>query len=96
MIVGCASSAVRPVNLQLLSHTDFIVLIAVALWVFSITIRAEVLSDPDSNVVNEQPARGKSALKAHDNPEAVTQWQQTGAKDGRQTQGLRSAHSLST
>ena len=96
MIVGCASSAVRPVNPQLLSHTDFIMLIVVSLWIFFITTRAEVLSDPDSNVVNEQPARGKSALNAHDNPEAVTKWQQTGAEDGGPTQGLRITPDLLT
>ena len=70
-------------------------LLAVSIWVFLTTIRAEVLSDPDSNAVNEQPARGKSALQAHDNPEAVEKWQHAGADDGRQTQGIPRAHTLS-
>ena len=95
IIVGCASSAVRPVNPQLLSHTNFLVLIAVSIWIFLITTHAEVLSDPDSNVVDEQPARGKSALKAHNNPEAVTRWQQAGNEDGGQSQGILSAHTFS-
>ena len=81
-----------------MSHTDFIVLIAVSVWLFLITTRAEVLSDPDSNTVNEQPARGKPALKAHDKPgaeaEAVTQLQQAGVEDGGQSEGTRSAHTL--
>lgn len=85
----------RLLNPQLSSHTDFDVLIAVSLWFFCITARAEVLSDPDSNAVNEQPARGKSALKAHDNPEAVTKWQQTGTDDGKQSRGTESIHDLS-
>ena len=88
MVVGCASSAVRQVDPQLLSHTNTDLLILVLVWIFFITIHAEVLSDPDSKVVNEQPGRGKSALKAHDNPEAVTQWQQSSAEDGRQSQGM--------
>ena len=79
-------------NPQFLSLTDFNVLIAVAIWVFYITIRAEVLSDPDSNLVKAQTARGKSALKAHDNPDAVNQWQETGADEARQSRGMESAH----
>ncbi len=67
-------------------------LIAVAIWVFCITIRAEVLSDPDSNVVKERPARGKSDLEAHDNPEAVAQWQETGTDDALESRGMNSAH----
>ena len=66
-------------------------LIAVSLWVLFNAVRAEVLSDPDSNVVSEQPVKAKSAFKAHDNPEDVTQWQQTGTDNGRQTQGTESA-----
>ena len=77
-----------------MSHTDFIVLIAVLVWLFLVTTRAEVLSDPDSNIVNEQPARGKPALKAHDKPKAVTQLQQAGVEDGGQSQGIRSPHTL--
>ena len=70
-------------------------LIAVSVWVFGNIIRAEAFGDPDSNIVTEQPARGKSALRAHDNPEAVTEWQQTGADDGRQSWGMESDISVS-
>ena len=76
-----------------MSHTDFNMLIAVSVWVLFNTIRAEVLSDPDSNIVNEQPVKAKSALKAHDNPEAVTQWRQTGTEKGGQSRGMQSAQS---
>ena len=94
MVVGCASSAVRPVDPQLLSHTNIDWLMPVSVWIFFITTRAEVLSDPDSKVVDEQPGRAKSALKAHDNPEAVTQWQQSAAEDGRQSQGMQGVPAL--
>ncbi len=92
IVVGCASFAVRSTQSQFSSHTDFNVLIAVAISVFCITICAEVLSDPDSNVVKERPARGKSDLEAHDNPEAVAQWQETGTDDATQSRGMVSAH----
>lgn len=67
-------------------------ILAVSTLILFLTTLAEALSDPDSDVVKEQPARGKSALKAHDNPEAVIQWQQTGTDDGRQSQGTGRPH----
>ena len=65
-------------------------LTAVSVWIFGNITRAEAFGDPDSNIVTEQPARGKSALRAHDTPEAVTEWQQTGADNDRQSQGMES------
>ncbi|KAF6234991.1 hypothetical protein HO173_006921 [Letharia columbiana] len=66
-------------------HNRWLRFICLSVWVFFITTHAEVLSDPDSNLVKEQTAGGKSALKAHDSPEAVSRWQQASAEDGRQS-----------
>ena len=71
---------------QLLSHTAIVLLVAVSIWVFCITTRADVFSDPDSGDVIEQPASGKSDL------EAVTQWHRAGSDDDRQSQGMDGAH----
>ena len=70
-------------------------LTAVSVWVFGNITRAEAFGDPGSNIVTEQPARGKSALRAHDNPEAVTEWRQTGADNGRHSRGMESDISIS-
>ena len=70
----------------------FNVLIAVSLWVSCITVRAEVLSDPNSKGVSEQSARGKSTLNAPDNPEVVTKSQRTGTDDERPSRGMGSVH----
>lgn len=95
IVVGCASYAVRPLNPPLLSHTKLNVLIAVSVWVFCNITHAEAFGDPDSDIVTEQPARGKSALRAHDNPEAVTEWQQTAPNNDRKSRGMESDLSVS-
>ena len=68
-------------------------IIIVSIWIFCITIRAEVLSGPDGNVVGEEAAREKSgALKAHDHPEDRTRKQQAGVEDDRQSRGMKDVH----
>ncbi|KAM0806437.1 hypothetical protein BDR22DRAFT_829023 [Usnea florida] len=67
-------------------HNRWLRLLCLSVWISGNITRAEAFGDPDSNIVTEQPARGKSALRAHDTPEAVIEWQQTGADNGRQSQ----------
>lgn len=57
-----------------------------SIWVFYITVRADSPHSEDSNVVSEEPERGKSSLGAHDNADAVSQWQQDRWDGGRQEQ----------
>lgn len=66
--------------------------VVVSIWFLCITTLAEVLSDRDGNVVKEKPARGEAALKAHDNPEAISRWQQTGRDADRQSRGMERVH----
>jgi len=55
----------------------------VAFWAFCITVRAEALSNAEGDTIKQQPARGKSTLKAQDSSESVSQLQDGG--DSRPT-----------
>ena len=89
IIVGFGLYAVSLSVVCSLLKSDKLQSSTVSIWVFYFALRAGALSNIDGDAVGEQPARGRSALTAHDDTDTLSDWRHETSGEGSQSQGRK-------